>query len=133
MLIRDLDHINIRTARLDEMVAWYEARLGLTRGSRPDFGFPGAWLYAGDRALVHLVGVDREPASDGSDLKLEHGAFRAAGYSDFVASLRAAGEAFHVADVPGMDIVQVNVWDPDGNHLHLDFDAAEVDGPDRAG
>jgi len=127
-MIRDLDHINIRTARLDEMVAWYEERLGLMRGPRPDFGFPGAWLYAGERALVHLVGVAEEPVAHQGDLKLEHGAFRATGFAAFVEALKAAGEPFRVADVPGTEIVQVNVWDPDGNHLHVDFDAAEAEG-----
>jgi hypothetical protein len=27
-------------------------------------------------------------------------------------------------------VLQVNVWDPDGNHIHVDFDLAEADGID---
>jgi hypothetical protein len=27
--------------------------------------------------------------------------------------------------VPGLGIVQVNVWDPDGNHIHIDFQPSE--------
>ena len=131
-MIEGLDHINIRTARLDEMIAWYGAVLGMHPGPRPDFPFPGAWLYAGDRALVHLVGVEAEPTDPGQDLRLEHGAFRASGYRALKVLLEDRGERFRLSKVPGFPIVQVNLWDPDGNHLHVDFDEAEVDPADYA-
>ena len=126
-MIDRLDHINLRTAQLDRMVAWYGEVLGLTPGARPAFPFPGAWLYAGDQALVHLVGVPQDPADPGTDLRLEHGAFAARGFDRFFARLKARGERYRLSKVPGFPIVQVNLWDPDGNHLHVDFDAAEVD------
>ena len=78
------------------------------------------WLNVALRTL-HLVGVAEEPGSDPDDLKLEHGAFRARGIDEFVARLDAAGERYKRVKVPGMPIVQINVWDPDGNHLHIDF------------
>ena len=131
-MILGLDHINVRTARLDDMTAWYTEVLGLTSGPRPDFAFPGAWLYAGDRALVHLVAVPVPPTDPGRDLKLEHGAFRATGYAAFKALLEGRGERIEIVKVPGFPIVQINIWDPDGNHLHIDFDAAEVDPGDYA-
>ncbi len=125
-MIERLDHINVRTARLEAMIDWYGRVLDMHPGDRPDFGFPGAWLYAKGQPLVHLVGVREEPGADASDLKIEHGAFRATGYAGFVARLGQLGERFEVGRVPGFPIVQVNVWDPDGNHLHIDYDAAEV-------
>ncbi len=131
-MIEGLDHINIRTARLDEMIAWYGEVLEMHPGPRAAFDFPGAWLYAGDRAVVHLVGVASAPTDPGTDLKLEHGAFRATGYAAFLSRLEARGEAYRVSKVPGLPVVQVNVWDPDGTHLHIDFDAAEVDPGDDA-
>ena len=120
-MIERLDHLNLRTSRLDEMIAWYEGVLHLKSGARPAFGFPGAWLYAGEDPLVHLVGVAEEPGSNPDDLKLEHGAFRARGIDEFVARLDAKGESYKRVKVPGLPIVQINVWDPDGNHLHIDF------------
>ena len=57
-----LDHVNIRTARLAELRRFYVEGLGLTDGARPPFRFPGAWLYCGDQAAVHLVGVAAAPA-----------------------------------------------------------------------
>lgn len=125
-MIDALDHLNLRTVRLAEMIAWYGRILLLEPGPRPDFGFPGAWLYAGDQALVHLVEVASEPAS-GTDLKLEHGAFRARGLAALIARLEAAGEGFDLARVPGLPVIQVNVRDPDGNHLHVDFALAEAE------
>ena len=125
-MIHSLDHLNIRTHRLDVMVAWYERMLDFRVGPRPDFPFPGAWLYRGDLPLVHLVAVKTEPGAAPEDLKLEHGAFGATGFDAFVARFREAGERHEIIHVPGFPIVQVNVWDPDGNHLHIDFHADEV-------
>lgn len=126
-MIIDLDHLNLRTTRLDEMIAWYGDVLDMKPGWRPDFPFGGAWLYAGDRPLVHLVEVEAEPGSDPHDLKLEHGAFRGSDYAGLIARLDKLGAERNVVRVPGAPIVQVNIWDPDGNHLHIDFDVAETD------
>ena len=120
-----LDHVNVRTANLAAMTEWYCARLGMRTGPRPDFDFPGAWLYVGDAAVVHLVGVDAIGAQ--SDLSLEHFALSARGLGALIERLEAAGERHMLRRVPGFPILQVNVWDPDGNHLHIDFDSAEAD------
>ena len=120
-MIDRLDHINIRTAQLDAMIDWYGKVLDMHPGPRPDFAFPGAWLYANGKALVHVVGVEDEPGSNPDDLKLEHGAFQAKGLAEFVAKLRDLGEEMELVQVPTFPIIQVNIWDPDGNHLHIDF------------
>jgi catechol 2,3-dioxygenase-like lactoylglutathione lyase family enzyme len=119
------DHVNIRTANLDAMVAFYGTVLGLRPGRRPDFGFPGAWLYLGEQAYVHLVGVTATPAA-GGNVTLEHFAFRATGLAEFRERLDAMGIDHSVDAVPGFPILQVNFHDPDGNHIHVDFDAAEA-------
>ena len=46
MPLGKLDHVNVRTAQLDKMIAWYEDVLEMEVGPRPNFPFPGAWLYA---------------------------------------------------------------------------------------
>jgi len=120
-MIERLDHINLRTARLDEMIDWYRRVLDMEPGKRPDFGFPGAWMYANGQALVHLVETDPEPGSDPADLKLEHGAFQARDIKAFIAKLDGLGERYERFKVPGFGVEQVNIWDPDGNHLHVDF------------
>ncbi len=122
MKIGKLDHVNVRTTQLEAMVEWYARVLGMTRGDRPNFPFPGAWMYAGDHAAVHLVGIDGDPAT-GSEtaLKLEHFAFSATDREGFDARLVEMGEPFKVDRVADFGITQYNVWDPDGNHIHIDF------------
>ncbi len=128
--IQGLDHVNVRTAALDAMVAWYGRVLGLTPGPRPDFPFPGAWLYAGERPLIHLVATGAAPGADPADLRLEHFALAASDLPAFLERLEADGEPYRLRRLPTFGIVQVNVWDPDGNHIHVDFDAAEAAGRD---
>lgn len=127
MTITAFDHVNVRTANLDAMIAFYEDVLGMSGGKRPDFAFPGAWMYLGDQPLIHLVGVGEKPQAAGN-VTLEHFAFRATGLSEFRRKLDARGLAYRLDRVPGFPIVQVNFHDPDGNHIHVDFDLAELDG-----
>ena len=63
MPLSALDHVNLRTAHLEEMCAFYCEVLGLERGPRPPFPFPGAWLYCGGRPCVHLVEAPAEEMS----------------------------------------------------------------------
>ena len=114
------DHVNIRTAHLDAMVKWYGDILGLTTGPRPEFGFNGAWLYLGDHPVIHLVEVDTPPQAAG-DVTLEHAAFRATDMDGFLATLKAQNVAHKASRLDSIGITQINIWDPDGNHIHVDF------------
>ena len=120
-----LDHVNIRTANLAAVSRFYDEILGLPLGPRPPFGFPGAWHYCGDRAVVHLIEVPKAPLA--KDPKIEHFAFRSTGLGDFVAKLRKKGVEHNAVRVPLTGIIQINVLDPDGNHIEIQFGAAEAD------
>lgn len=124
--LKRLDHVNLRTHRLDTMIEWYTRVLALQSGDRPDFPFTGAWLYLDDRPIVHLVGIEEDSAK-GSDveLKLEHFAISATGMADFEQHLEKHGVHYQRSEVPGFKLVQYNIWDPDGNHIHIDFAADE--------
>ena len=127
MQVKQLDHVNIQTANVDAMVEWYGRVLNMPSGKRPPFDFPGAWLYCGDHPVVHLVGV---ASSLRQGYQLEHFALSASGFKDFLDRLNRDGERYEARRVPGNGVVQVNVWDPDGNHIHIDFppeDAAGVE------
>ncbi len=124
-MIRWLDHVNVRTANLEQLARFYTEVVGLQLGERPPLGFPGVWLYAGDRAVIHLVGTAEQPAPEGP-LRLEHFAFAASGLGDFVARLTQHGVSFRQSRQPGTGNVIVNLLDPDGNRLHVDFDASEA-------
>ena len=124
MQLGRFDHVNVRTANVAAMTAWYESVLGMKAGPRPPFSFPGAWLYVGDHPSVHLVGVPKQP--DVTGMRLEHFAFQATGVKTFLARLRAGGHRYDIGVVPEFGIIQINVWDPDGNHIHIDFPPAEA-------
>ncbi len=126
MKLGALDHVNIRTRNLDKMAEWYQRVLGLQRGDRPSFSFPGAWLYLDDKPIVHLVGVDRSLPAHQDDLRLEHFAINATGLTGFLGQLKRDNVAYKLGKVPDFPIVQVNIWDPDGNHIHIDFHADEA-------
>lgn len=119
-----LDHVNIRTARLAELTAFYCDIVGLKPGNRPPFAFDGAWLYCGEQAAVHLVEVPEAPEGHGP--RIEHFAFQAKGLSDFLSHLRERDIAYRISIVPDLELRQVNIHDPDGNHIEVAFGADEV-------
>jgi catechol 2,3-dioxygenase-like lactoylglutathione lyase family enzyme len=127
MEIRKLNHVNIHTTNVERLVEWYDRVLGMPAGDRPAFPFPGAWLYCGKQAVVHLVGVDRLPEHQGT-LKLEHFAFDAVGLKEFLARLDREKVPYDGRKVQGAEGVQVNIHDPDGNHIHIDFWGEETRG-----
>ncbi len=59
MTIERLDHYSIRTTDVETTRKFYTEALGLEVGPRPDFPFPGVWLYQGPIAVVHVVGIDK--------------------------------------------------------------------------
>ncbi len=122
MQIGRLDHVNLRTSQMDKMVEWYTNILGMKKGQRPNFQFPGAWMYSGEDPVVHIVQVEGDPGH-GSEtpLKLEHFALAATGRQEFESRLREVGEKFEILEIADFGITQYNVWDPDGNHIHIDF------------
>jgi catechol 2,3-dioxygenase-like lactoylglutathione lyase family enzyme len=128
MQVTKLDHVNIHTANLDTMVEWYGRVLGMQAGDRPPFPFPGAWLYCGSEPVVHLVGVSEAPEKPGKLPQLEHFAFSAKGLREFMGRLDRDRIRYEARKVPRSGSVQVNIWDPDGNHIHVDFTPEESAG-----
>lgn len=122
MAVLRLDHVNLRTANLAAMIEFYCTVLGLRVGPRPAFPFAGAWLYCADQAVVHLVEVATAPQPSGT-LRLEHFAFSAEGFDEFVGTLTAANVQHRISKLVGTETRMVDVQDPDGNRMHIDFPA----------
>lgn len=123
MSIQGIDHINIGTDRLEETRTFFRDILGLTEGWRPDFPFDGAWLYAGDGAVVHLVRLDEAKAAS-SEAALDHFAFRIDDYDGLVSRLEAAGVAYRSIDIPRTPIRQIFIRDPNGVNIELNYRGA---------
>jgi len=134
-MIRWLDHVNLRTVDVERLVAFYVDVIGLRRGERPLFDFPGAWLYVGDRPIIHIVWDAQASQTPSSSLRLEHFALAAEPESlqPFLGRLHARGIAFRQSERIDGGTTVVNLHDPDGNRLHVDFahaaKAGRVDEP----
>lgn len=126
MPIGRLDHVNLRTTDVPRLVEFYERVLGLEVGKRPAFGFGGAWMYSGEDAVVHIVETSGTADYRG-DQQLEHFAMRATGLDEFLAHLRAENVPYKCGVLPGDGFghTQVNIFDADGNHIHIDFPPEE--------
>ena len=119
-LVSALDHINIRTADLAATKAMFIDVLGLTDGWRPPFPFPGAWLYAGDKDVVHLVQVD-QPAASSEGSALDHFAFEISDYDEALRRVEASGLKFRAIATPGTSVRQIFVRDLNGVTIELNW------------
>lgn len=124
MTIHAMDHFTIVTDRLVETLSFY-AMLGLEEGSRPDFGFGGAWLYAGGRAVLHIVEVDRMPEIRRG--VLDHMAFASSDLLETATRLKIQGIAYRIIRTPRpFSRWQMFIEDPNGVEVEMDFDTAET-------
>jgi catechol 2,3-dioxygenase-like lactoylglutathione lyase family enzyme len=124
MAVSGMNHFTILTDDVPRTVDFYARLLGLANGPRPDLGFPGAWLYAGDVAVLHVVGgKSRDQLRAGV---IDHMAFTAQGLADTLAAL----VTYNVEHICRRQIEsgtwQVFFFDPNGARVELDFRADEV-------
>lgn len=129
MSVGALDHFNIRTRKLAETVKFYEDVLGLEKGARPNFAFPGAWMYSEGRPVVHLVDISPtdEPQRPDSGV-VHHVAFRSFGFAAMTERLQSRGMAYEARQVPGGEVWQIFVRDPNGVMIELNYEAAREPG-----
>ena len=117
-MVRGLHHASVTVDALDEALEFYCGLLGCERIERPELGFTGAWLRAGDKEF-HLLAVER--ASDMGTPPLaptpfaNHVAFTVDALEPCIERLVTEGyEVRYGASLP-----QVFVQDPAGNVIEL--------------
>ena len=138
-----LNHFSIRTTDLEASRSFYADVLGLTVGPRPDFPFPGLWMYGGDHAdyahaVVHIIGIDPQDASglkgylgerEASSLKgsgaVDHVAFFTTGLGVMKRHLQSLGVEHRERTVPSLGLHQLFVTDPSGVVIELNYPASE--------
>lgn len=128
MAVTGLDHYNLRASRetLDVLKDFYCDVVGLKNGPRPPFATFGYWLYAGDRAVLHLSEARAgEVRAAHVTNTFDHVAFNCADLAATQAQLAQLGVACTRADVPGTGQVQLFFKDPVGNGVELNFSAAD--------
>ena len=126
MAIQAIDHFTVLTDDVAATAAFYGETLGLEPGPRPDLGFPGAWLYAQGKPVLHVVGGrHRDELRPGV---IDHVAFTAKDLPDTIATLTAYNIEHICRQQVGTGFWQVFFHDPNGARVELDFPADEVHG-----
>jgi catechol 2,3-dioxygenase-like lactoylglutathione lyase family enzyme len=128
MAVSGMNHFTVLTDDVPGTVDFYTRMVGLTDGWRPDLGFPGAWLYAGDAAVLHVIGGrQRDELRPGV---IDHMAFSARGLAQLLEHLKAHDVEHICRQQKGSGIWQIFVFDPNGARVELDF--APDESPARA-
>ncbi len=120
MALTRLDHFTINCADLARSRAFYSDVLGLKDGDRPPFDFPGAWLYVGDRPVVHLVGGANADGLNETG-SVDHVAFAGENVAEMRTRLTKLNVTFKEREVPGRPLRQIFVYDPDGVQIEINF------------
>jgi len=121
---RPLNHVSVVAHDLEVSLRFYVDELGLTPIATPDFGFPVAWLAAGD-CQVHLFERPGEPPSHA------HFALEIDDFMPIYLRLKELGALDHTTfgncmfELPDGGI-QMYARDPAGNLVELDHPDAST-------
>jgi catechol 2,3-dioxygenase-like lactoylglutathione lyase family enzyme len=129
MLVRALDHVNIRTPQFEETLVFYERVLGLRRGPAVSnrARAQNLWLYTeAGAALIHVNGpeADETTADVGQASRLHHVALSCTGLAATRARLANLGIPAREVRLEARGMLQLNITDPNGILLELLFDEA---------
>jgi len=122
MGIQGLDHINIDTCCPDETVAFYTEVLGLENhpDKRPNFGFPGAWLWVDGVAVVHLNFIDEDDRF-GKRNAFNHIAFEGSDFDAMCALLDSHELDYRTSVRAEIGLRQIFVEDPNGVKVEINI------------
>jgi catechol 2,3-dioxygenase-like lactoylglutathione lyase family enzyme len=128
-LIR-LEHFLVMTDDLEATRDFYCRGLGMHVGPRPPLAFPGYWLYLGDVPCIHVAewntyrthslgqGIAVTERAPGTG-PVDHLAFVAADCESIKAQLLAYGITFAENRVPGANLTQFFLYDPNGVKVEI--------------
>ena len=108
-----IHHVSINVKDVDTALTFYIELLNLELLERPDLGFPGAWIRAGEQE-IHLLGID-----SGEPVKEQHFAFAVNDAQAIHAALQANGYSpTDIRDIPNI-CRQFFTHDPSGNMVEF--------------
>jgi catechol 2,3-dioxygenase-like lactoylglutathione lyase family enzyme len=117
--IRAVNHVGRITKHVDESRDFYRNVLGFREVSRPNFDFPGAWLF-NYGIMIHLI--YNEAASDPQgeiQTRYDHLALHVDDMEQAERLLREHGVAYKKNVIADRGIVQIFCRDPDGHHVEI--------------
>ncbi len=107
---------------------------GMEAGDRPPLPFPGYWLYLGEHAVIHLIGIDENNPEGLNEYlgevnvtelsgggAVDHLAFRASGSKDLIDRLKILNVSYRERMVEEMNLFQLFVEDPNNITLELNY------------
>lgn len=135
MALERMDHYAIRTDNLQPTRDFYVNVVGLRDGERPDFGFPGHWLYLGETPVVHLIYFDhkadgskfdgimgrRDKYADDGTGSVDHLAFRADDFYGMRERFKELGVQTKENYIKDFKLSQIFLEDPNGVTIELNF------------
>jgi catechol 2,3-dioxygenase-like lactoylglutathione lyase family enzyme len=124
MTVHAMNHFTILTDDVDGTVAFYDDLLGLAAGPRPNFAFPGAWLYASGEPILHVIGG--RPKSELKAGVIDHMAFSGRDLTGLLAKLESRRLEHTCRRQVGSGVWQVFFHDPNGARVEIDFPAEET-------
>ena len=126
MPIARMDHFTIVTKDTKATTEFYGDMLGFTSGPRPNFGFPGAWLYNDGKPVLHVMEKPEIPSGSGV---LDHMAFWGTDLKGYIAKLKARNIEYDLRRLPengpGAGVWQLFFLDPNGAKVEIDLPATE--------
>ena len=124
-----LDHYNVSTRKLKETVQFYEDVLGFVNGPRPQFNFPGAWLYSAGHPVLHLNDISQTEKQQRTDSGvIDHVAFGCRGFEATKRHLSEKGVPYNVNQVPNSARWQIFLRDPNNVEIELNFESKNETG-----
>jgi catechol 2,3-dioxygenase-like lactoylglutathione lyase family enzyme len=143
MGIAKLAHYSIRAEDLEASAKFYTEVMGFRLGYRPDFPFPGVWLYQScdesEYGVVHIIGAtpsgsvgleqylgERQARGSNDTGAFDHIAFSATDWRELRARLLELKVDFQERTVPSLELHQVFLQDPAGVTIELNYPASEA-------
>ena len=117
--IQAVNHLAVVTRRLEASLRFYRDVLGFREVSRPNFKFPGAWLY-NYGLMIHIIGREKSGApAEEIQTREAHIALHCDHLDEVEQLLREHGVPFRKNEVPERNIKQLFFQDPDGFHIEV--------------
>ncbi len=123
MAIDGMNHFTVLTSNLEQCKAFYIDVLGFTEGYRPPLASSGAWLYAENQPILHIMAGRPLPAQ--AQGVIDHMAFTASDLQSVINTLNQHGIKYELRRQKDSQTWQLFCYDPDGAKIELDFSADE--------
>ena len=113
IVTQGIHHVSINVKDVNAALDFYVGVLNLELKKRPDLGFPGAWIQAGEQE-IHLLGID-----SGVPVKEQHFAFAVTDADTVHEALAERGfNPSAIREIPAV-CRQFFTHDPSGNMIEF--------------